>query len=156
MTGQFIDPNLKYVFARASRMVGRILDIVDASYGDDVQRQKIKKLMQPALYDYRNEMRELVKRVEQSLPAPTEEAPPTEYTTGATEYVQAQEETDGERIRREMKAREAKRVDTGADSIEVQQATEQLGSTDGIQTQVERHSGTLTQAQLDQFMKKSG
>ena len=153
MSGQYIDPNLKYVFARASRMVGRILDIVDASYGDEVQRQKIKKLMQPALYDYRNEMRELVGRVEQSLPAPIDEAAPTEYTTGAAEYIAAQSETDGERIRREVRAREGQRVDTGGESIEVHQATEQIGATDN-QMEVERSSGSITQAQMDQFFKQ--
>lgn len=151
-----IDPNLEYVFSRASRMVGRVLDIIDASYGDDVQRGKIKKLIQPALYDYRNEMRALVKRVEQSLPAPEEEAPPTQYITGASEYIAAVGETDGERIRREMREREAKRVETGAESIEVRQATETIGSTDSIETQVERSSGNLTQAQYDKFFNKEG
>ena len=64
-----IDPNLKIVMSNASRMVGRVLDVIDASYGDDVQRQKIKKLIQPALYDFRNECMVIIEKLNKELPS---------------------------------------------------------------------------------------
>ena len=55
-----ITPEQEYVIARHSRMVGKILDLVDASMPEGVQCEKIKKLAQVPLYDFRHEMVQLV------------------------------------------------------------------------------------------------
>ena len=46
----------EYIIARHSRMVGRILDLVEASLPEGNQCDKLKKLVQVPLYDFRNEM----------------------------------------------------------------------------------------------------
>ena len=46
----------EYVVARHSRMVGKILDLVEASLPEGTQCEKFKKLVQVPLYDFRNEM----------------------------------------------------------------------------------------------------
>ena len=55
-----ITPEQEYVIARHSRMVGKILDLLEASMPEGVQCEKIKKLAQVPLYDYRHEMIQLV------------------------------------------------------------------------------------------------
>ena len=37
-------------------MVGKVLDLIDASMPEGVQCEKFKKLVQVPLYDFRNEM----------------------------------------------------------------------------------------------------
>ena len=51
-----ITPEQQYVIERHSRMVGKILDLLEASMPEGVQCEKIKKLAQQPLYDFRNEM----------------------------------------------------------------------------------------------------
>ena len=46
----------EYIIAKHSRMVGRILDLVAASMPEGNQCEKLKKLIQVPLYDFRNEM----------------------------------------------------------------------------------------------------
>lgn len=46
----------EYIIAKHSRMVGRILDLVEASMPEGTQCEKLKKLIQVPLYDFRNEM----------------------------------------------------------------------------------------------------
>ena len=46
----------EYVVARHSRMVGKILDLVEASLPDGTQCEKFKKLIQVPLYDFRNDI----------------------------------------------------------------------------------------------------
>ena len=41
-------------------MVGKILDLIEASIPEGVQCEKLKKLAQQPLYDFRNEMIRLV------------------------------------------------------------------------------------------------
>ncbi len=55
-----ITPEQEYVIARHSRMVGKILDLLEASMPEGVQCEKIKKLAQVPLYDFRHEMVQLV------------------------------------------------------------------------------------------------
>ena len=55
-----VTPEQEYVIARQSRMVGKILDLLEASMPEGVQFEKIKKLAQVPLYDFRNEMIRLV------------------------------------------------------------------------------------------------
>ena len=51
-----VSPAQEYIIARHSRMVGRILDLVEASLPEGNQCDKLKKLVQVPLYDFRNEM----------------------------------------------------------------------------------------------------
>ncbi len=46
----------EYIIARHSKMVGKILDLVEASLPEGTQCEKLKKLIQMPLYDFRNEM----------------------------------------------------------------------------------------------------
>jgi len=55
-----ITPEQEYVIAKHSRMVGKILDLLEDSTHEGNQCQKIKKLAQIPLYDFRNEMIKLV------------------------------------------------------------------------------------------------
>ena len=49
----------EYIISRHSKMVGRILDLVEASLPEGNQCDKLKKLVQVPLYDFRNEMLQL-------------------------------------------------------------------------------------------------
>ena len=49
----------EYVMARHSRMVGKVLDLIEASMPEGTQCEKFKKLVQMPLYDYRNEILKL-------------------------------------------------------------------------------------------------
>ena len=55
-----VTPEQEYIIARHSRMVGKILDLLEASMPEGTQCEKIKKLAQIPLYDFRNEMLRLV------------------------------------------------------------------------------------------------
>ena len=46
----------EYVVARHSRMVGKILDLVEASLPEGTQCEKFKKLIQVPLYDFGNDI----------------------------------------------------------------------------------------------------
>jgi len=46
----------EYVVARHSRMVGKVLDLVEASLPEGTQCEKFKKLVQVPLYDFRNDI----------------------------------------------------------------------------------------------------
>ena len=46
----------EWVLARHSRMVGRVLDQIEAALPEGNQCVKVKKLVQMPLYDFRNEM----------------------------------------------------------------------------------------------------
>jgi len=54
-----ITPTQEYIIARHSKMVGKILDLVEASLPEGNQCDKLKKLLQVPLYDFRNEMIQL-------------------------------------------------------------------------------------------------
>ena len=49
----------EYIIARHSKMVGKGLDLVEASLPEGNQCDKLKKLLQVPLYDFRNEMIQL-------------------------------------------------------------------------------------------------
>jgi|TARA_R110000824_G_scaffold73431_1_gene187042 chemotaxis regulatin CheY-phosphate phosphatase CheZ len=51
-----VTPEQEYIVARHSRMVGKVLDLVEASMPEGNQIEKVKKLIQVPLYDFRNEM----------------------------------------------------------------------------------------------------
>ena len=51
-----ITPAQEYIIARHSKMVGKVLDLVEASLPEGNQCDKLKKLLQVPLYDFRNEM----------------------------------------------------------------------------------------------------
>ena len=46
----------EYILARHSRMVGKVLDLVEVSLPEGTQCEKFKKLIQVPLYDFRTEM----------------------------------------------------------------------------------------------------
>jgi hypothetical protein len=46
----------EWVLARHSRMVGKVLDQIEASIPEGNQCEKMKKLVQVPLYDFRNEI----------------------------------------------------------------------------------------------------
>ena len=49
----------EYIIARHSKMVGKVLDLIEASLPEGNQCDKLKKLLQVPLYDFRNEMIQL-------------------------------------------------------------------------------------------------
>ena len=51
-----VTPTQEYIVARHSRMVGKVLDLVEAAMPEGNQIEKLKKLIQVPLYDFRNEM----------------------------------------------------------------------------------------------------
>ena len=46
----------EYIMAQHSRMVGKVLDLVEAAMPEGNQCEKLKKLIQVPLYDFRNDM----------------------------------------------------------------------------------------------------
>ena len=57
MTEQIkITPDQDYIMSRHSKMVGKVLDLIEASMPEGNQCEKMKKLIQQPLYDYINEM----------------------------------------------------------------------------------------------------
>ena len=55
-----ISKEQEYIMQRHSRMVGKILDLVEASLPEGTQCEKLKKLLQVPMYDYRNEILQLL------------------------------------------------------------------------------------------------
>tara|TARA_R110002020_G_scaffold25315_3_gene82540 strand:+ start:295 stop:510 length:216 start_codon:yes stop_codon:yes gene_type:complete len=55
-----VTPSQEFVIARHSRMVGKVLDLIEASMPEGTQCEKFKKLVQVPLYDFRNDMVKLV------------------------------------------------------------------------------------------------
>ena len=49
----------EYIMARHSRMIGKVLDIIDACLPEGNQLDKVKKLVNKPMYDFRNEMMDL-------------------------------------------------------------------------------------------------
>ena len=54
-----VTPVQEYIIARHSRLVGRLLDLVEAAVPEGTQCEKLKKLVQIPLYDFRNEVLKL-------------------------------------------------------------------------------------------------
>jgi len=59
MDASKVTPLQEYIIAKHSRMVGRVLDLVEAAMPEGTQCEKLKKLVQVPLYDFRNEMLKL-------------------------------------------------------------------------------------------------
>lgn len=51
-----ITQNQEWIIAKHSRMVGKVLDLVEAAMPEGKQCEKLKKLLQVPLYDFRNDM----------------------------------------------------------------------------------------------------
>ncbi len=66
-----VTPTQEYIVARHSRMVGKVLDLVEAAMPEGNQIEKLKKLIQVPLYDFRNEMLHLDAN---GLPNPSEKS----------------------------------------------------------------------------------
>ena len=49
----------EFILARHSRMVGKVLDLIEASMPEGTQCEKFKKLVQVPLYDFRNDILKL-------------------------------------------------------------------------------------------------
>lgn len=52
------------IIARHSRMVGKVLDLLEASIPEGTQCDSAKKLVQVPLYDFRNEVLQLLSQTE--------------------------------------------------------------------------------------------
>ena len=55
-----VTPEQEFIVARHSRMVGKVLDLIEASMPEGTQCDKFKKLIQVPMYDFRNEILKLV------------------------------------------------------------------------------------------------
>ena len=55
-----VTPEQEFIVARHSRMVGKVLDLIEASMPEGTQCEKFKKLVQVPMYDFRNEILRLV------------------------------------------------------------------------------------------------
>ena len=55
LTGK-VTSEQEFIMARHSRMGGRVLDLVEASLPEGNQCDKLKKLIQVPLYEYRNDI----------------------------------------------------------------------------------------------------
>tara|TARA_Y100000310_G_scaffold262231_1_gene271854 strand:- start:395 stop:610 length:216 start_codon:yes stop_codon:yes gene_type:complete len=56
MTNLQVTDDQEYIIARHSRMVGKVLDLVEATIPEGTQCERFKKLIQIPLYDFRNEI----------------------------------------------------------------------------------------------------
>jgi len=56
MTNLQVTRDQEYIIARHSRMVGKVLDLVEATIPEGNQCERFKKLIQIPLYDFRNEV----------------------------------------------------------------------------------------------------
>ena len=54
-----VTPTQEFIIARHSKMVGKVLDLVEASLPEGNQCDKLKKLFLIPLFDFRNEMIQL-------------------------------------------------------------------------------------------------
>ena len=59
MVIQNITPEQEFILARHSRMVGKVLDLIEASMPEGTQCEKFKKLVQVPMYDFRNDILKL-------------------------------------------------------------------------------------------------
>jgi len=59
MDASKVTPLQEYIIAKHSRMVGRVLDLIEAAVPEGTQCEKLKKLAQVPLYDFRNEILKL-------------------------------------------------------------------------------------------------
>ena len=59
MDASKVPPLQEYIIAKHSRMVGRVLDLIEAAMPEGTQCEKLKKLAQVPLYDFRNEILKL-------------------------------------------------------------------------------------------------
>tara|TARA_R110000824_G_scaffold148727_5_gene318605 strand:+ start:1561 stop:1773 length:213 start_codon:yes stop_codon:yes gene_type:complete len=55
-----VTPEQEFIVSRHSRMVGKVLDLIEASIPEGTQCDKFKKLVQVPMYDFRNEILKLV------------------------------------------------------------------------------------------------
>ena len=55
-----VTPEQEFIVSRHSRMVGKVLDLIEASMPEGTQCEKFKKLIQVPMYDFRNEILKLV------------------------------------------------------------------------------------------------
>ena len=55
-----VTPEQEFKVSRHSRMVGKVLDLIEASMPEGTQCEKFKKLIQVPMYDFRNEVLKLV------------------------------------------------------------------------------------------------
>ena len=55
-----VTPEQEFIIARHSRMVGKVLDLIEASMPEGTQCEKFKKLVQVPMYDFRNEILRLI------------------------------------------------------------------------------------------------
>ena len=51
-----LSPEQEYIISQHSRMVGKVLDLVEASLPEGNQCEKLNKLIQVRLYDFRHDM----------------------------------------------------------------------------------------------------
>ena len=56
MTNLQVTGDQEYIIARHSRMVGKVLDLVEATIPEGTQCERFKKLIQQPLYDFRNDI----------------------------------------------------------------------------------------------------
>ena len=61
-----VTPTQEFIIARHSKMVGKVLDLVEASMPEGNQCEKLKKLIQVPLYDFRNDMLHLLVNVDEN------------------------------------------------------------------------------------------
>ena len=59
MDASKVTPLQEYIIAKHSRMVGRVLDLIEAAVPEGTQCEKLKKLAQVPLYDFRNDILKL-------------------------------------------------------------------------------------------------
>ena len=59
-----VTPEQEFIVARHSRLVGKVLDLLEAAVPEGTQCDKLKKLVQVPLYDFRNDMLKLVTTAE--------------------------------------------------------------------------------------------
>lgn len=55
-----VTPEQEFIVSRHSRMVGKVLDLIEISLPEGTQCDKFKKLVQVPMYDFRNEVLKLV------------------------------------------------------------------------------------------------
>ena len=55
-----VTPEQEFIVSRHSRMVGKVLDLIEASMPEGTQCEKFKKLIQVPMYDFRNEILKMV------------------------------------------------------------------------------------------------
>ena len=55
-----VTPEQEFIESRHSRMVGKVLDLIEATMPEGTQCEKFKKLVQVPMYDFRNEILKLV------------------------------------------------------------------------------------------------